>query len=931
MRVLEQMARVLQEAHELGVIHRDIKPDNIIVTDTERWDIKLLDFGIAKDTRELHTMVSQTGQVIGTPAYMSPEQCEGKPLDIRSDLYSLGVTAYQMLAGKLPFPGPTTMAFMKQHLLEEPPPLRESNPTVSEGMEAVVRKMLAKDPARRYQTPQDVLEDINRLRRNEAPRALLELTAQRGQTADVATTRSPEALMTFAEQTPGMASTEPEGLTVKEASVRPAMQAASEAPPEAAPVTPPRRRSAAPIIVVVLLLVAGGGFAGYWFFMRKKPPKPRPPRPHPTVEPTKPPEKPVVDTEKIMSEIRAALLRKEIKAAEAALKKLKEASNVHPDTLKKAENQVEVAKRLWELERLLGRKVLGRGLFFELLSARKWARVGGPEKVMQYLDAVLEGEKALSEGRLDDAEEAFERARMINNGALVRDGMRRLGEARRRGAEAARQRRVKRYMELVRLGWACLDRDDLVGAEQAFREAIKLFPMRRDAHKGLEEVRRRARQRKQELREKLNQARKALKEGNWQKAQLLAEEVARLGEGEIKAEALNISREAKRFAKYGIFMEGARRAMKEGRFLDAKAAFEQAARLMETREAKDGVSFCTLAQAALEAYQKGQWEEAAKRASWALASGYHPVVALTAVMGTVRAKRFEWFKLRRLASFRRCAAAAVDEEGRIAAVGSMKRLFVLTPNGQSLTQTKLPATPTCVAFRAGMVAVGFRDGCVGLWRFDGQTLQKVWLKKEHFGLVSAVGLSREGMWVYSGGADGQITRLAARDGKLAVKTKCKSGEVTTMLVLGDGRVIFGHARGSVSVWSADLRRQDLILRDFHKGGVRHLSSSDPRLLLSVGDDNIARVWAFDLKKGAVLYRPEGERLQCAASFFGLLLVGQGRRFLALVAGKKRGQFAFVRRAEIPTPTRIIPDLPRLRVLIVAGSKELYEFALEVQR
>ncbi|RKY16737.1 MAG: hypothetical protein DRP63_04900, partial [Planctomycetota bacterium] len=237
LRVLEQMARVLQEAHELGVIHRDIKPDNIIVTNTERWDIKLLDFGIAKDTRELHTMVSQTGQVIGTPAYMSPEQCEGRRLDIRSDIYSLGVTAYQLLAGRLPFPGPTTMAFMKQHLLEEPPPLRQVNPAVSDGVAAVVAKMLQKEPQKRYQTPQDLLEEINRIRRGEPPRALLELSSSRRQTADVATTRPPEAVMPFAEETPEAVSAESDELTMR-GRVRPAPQPAPEAAPAAA--TPKR-------------------------------------------------------------------------------------------------------------------------------------------------------------------------------------------------------------------------------------------------------------------------------------------------------------------------------------------------------------------------------------------------------------------------------------------------------------------------------------------------------------------------------------------------------------------------------------------------------------------------------------------------------------------------------------------------------------------
>jgi len=927
LRVLEQMARVLQEAHELGVIHRDIKPDNIIVTNTERWDIKLLDFGIAKDTRELHTMVSQTGQVIGTPAYMSPEQCEGRQLDIRSDIYSLGVTAYQLLAGRLPFPGPTTMAFMKQHLLEEPPPLRQVNPAVSDGVAAVVAKMLQKEPQKRYQTPQDLLEEINRIRRGEPPRALLELSSSRRQTTDVATTRPPDAVMPPAEQTPEAVPSESDGLTVR-GRVRPAPQKA----PEAAPAAAPRRRSTAPILVVLLLLIAGGGFGAYWLLMRKKPAESQhSATPSAMGKSAKQPKQPAVDFQKALTEIRHTLARKDIKSAETALQKLQNISGVHPDILKKARFQIEIAKRLLELERLLGRGVLSRKLFLGLLSARGWERLGGAEKVIECLDAVIEGERALLEGRLGDAEEAFERARLINDGVLVKDAIRRLREAQRRQVEAARKKRLQKYLALVEQGYALLERDDFEGAKKAFEEALRLMPLRQEARRGLKEVDKRAAELEQQLKHKLTRAKELLKKGNWQKARMLAEEVARLATGALKAEAADVATNAQRFGKYSVYLAQAERHKRDGLFSEAFKTYRQALLVLETAEAKRGADFCKLAEAALESFRQKQWDEAAKRASWALSAEFHPKIARLAVMSAVRANHAEWFKLRKLVSFGGESVVAVDENGRLACA-SAGGLVVLTGNGQRITRAPLSGHPTAVAFRKNLVATGFADGMLAVWRFDGSALQLLWKRKLHTGVVSAVAVSDDGLFVYSAGADKHLCRLDSAKGEKVEHTKASTGGLTTLLVLEDGRVVVGDEKGALRVFNRTITRQLLAFRTAHSGAVKHLSGVGRDTVMSVGGDNIAKIWALDIKKGGTAYTVPHKRLYAVISFSGLLLVAQDRELEALMLTRKKNMFARVRRFTLPSPAvRLLADAPRMRVIVCCENGTVYEFVLEIPR
>lgn len=153
----------LQAAHEVGVVHRDVKPGNVFLHhlkpegDTEAGQecVKVLDFGIAKPERNENAIwesnISAEGTVVGTPEYMSPEQCQGQEVSLQSDIYSLGAMLYRMLVGQAPFDGPTASVLVR-HVHSDPPPLRTRRPNLPQAIEDVVLQALAKKPAERYQS-----------------------------------------------------------------------------------------------------------------------------------------------------------------------------------------------------------------------------------------------------------------------------------------------------------------------------------------------------------------------------------------------------------------------------------------------------------------------------------------------------------------------------------------------------------------------------------------------------------------------------------------------------------------------------------------------------------------------------------------------------------------------------------------------------------
>ncbi|HEY5476180.1 MAG TPA: serine/threonine-protein kinase [Tepidiformaceae bacterium] len=156
--ITRQIASALEYAHDCGVFHRDVKPENLIYSPD--GTIHVVDFGIALLEGARRVTWRFLSSTMGTPDYMSPEQIEGKRGDGRSDLYSLGVILYELLAGRVPFPGDNALSVMSQHVSAPVPPLREFNRTVPESVERITLKLLRKNPADRYQTASQLLSDL---------------------------------------------------------------------------------------------------------------------------------------------------------------------------------------------------------------------------------------------------------------------------------------------------------------------------------------------------------------------------------------------------------------------------------------------------------------------------------------------------------------------------------------------------------------------------------------------------------------------------------------------------------------------------------------------------------------------------------------------------------------------------------------------------
>jgi serine/threonine-protein kinase len=286
--IVLQAAHGLSAAHEKGIIHRDIKPANLMVDD--RGVVKIADFGIAL-AAEAKARLTATGTLMGTPGYLSPEQCLNEVVDHRADIYALGVTYFEMLTGKLPFNAESPLALLRQILQETPPDVTQLNPEVDQESRRILMKMIARNRDERYQTANELIADLEEYLAQHNVRSLTSNLGARSQAVPgaagvatvqvtpggVATDLMTPAPLAAAAQTP--AATFHAAVTVPDIPIAGAANTAPNAVPYAPPVAapqaasytapPPRssnKSTFAVLAIVIALLVVAGGAAGLGLF-----------------------------------------------------------------------------------------------------------------------------------------------------------------------------------------------------------------------------------------------------------------------------------------------------------------------------------------------------------------------------------------------------------------------------------------------------------------------------------------------------------------------------------------------------------------------------------------------------------------------------------------------------------------------------------------
>ena len=169
MEVMADVCAALDFSHRHGIVHRDVKPANVMIT--KNGAVKVMDFGIARAMHDGQSAMTQTAAVIGTAQYLSPEQARGESVDARSDVYAAGCVLYELITGEPPFTGDSPVAVAYQHVREDPSPPSSVNPAVAPELDAVVLKALAKGPANRYQSAAEMRSDLVRTLSGQRPAA----------------------------------------------------------------------------------------------------------------------------------------------------------------------------------------------------------------------------------------------------------------------------------------------------------------------------------------------------------------------------------------------------------------------------------------------------------------------------------------------------------------------------------------------------------------------------------------------------------------------------------------------------------------------------------------------------------------------------------------------------------------------------------------
>ena len=266
--IVLQTARGLSTAHDLGVVHRDIKPANLMIT--PRGLVKVADFGIALATRDFSQKLTGTGEFVGTPGYLSPEVCLGQQVDQRSDVFSLGIVLFEMLAGRMPFTDQSPLGLMLEVVRAEIPDVRSLGADVSQDVINVLNKMLSKDPTLRYSSCHDLIEDIERLAQVPSQsgvvpgvtsastlpnglRAPASATLPRGNVVPISVAAAPVSAAPVSIPPPQFA--QPQQQFAPPQYAQPAQQYAQAAP----------QRSKIPLAIAATLLIGGATAGGFYY------------------------------------------------------------------------------------------------------------------------------------------------------------------------------------------------------------------------------------------------------------------------------------------------------------------------------------------------------------------------------------------------------------------------------------------------------------------------------------------------------------------------------------------------------------------------------------------------------------------------------------------------------------------------------------------